>query len=258
MRDGLWPTTHGTQFRYPACYFTALHSANESCYNFTVHDSLAKIASQITPNQQDDSVSGQQLVLEWAYQSVYGTLWGMRYGSGLRPEAARLLREASPQLNEEHWIEEMRARERELETFIPQDLTDEDWLIREPREISRALESLPEPDLFDRLMKSNAPRTVRKLVNQSKWLRGPRGLGLFLKEQPERFLSIRKSSRFPRSTDKQIDFLARSIGAVLARYEPSTGVRYLARLGMCEHCGERPAVMALTRGGETRSWCGAC
>lgn len=245
-------------FGDPARYITFVHAANKPCYNSGVPQTLAKIAPQTAQNQEDDSVSGQQLVLECAYQSVYGTLWGMKYGSGLRPEVARLLREASPQLNEERWLDDLRARERKLEMFSPQDLADEDWVAREHAEIARALESLPEPELFDRLMKSNAPRTVRKLVNQSKWLRGPRGLGLFLKKQPERFLSIKMSARFPRSPDKQIEFLARSIGAVLAGYEPSTGVRYLARLGMCEQCGERPAVTKLTRAGETCSWCGAC
>jgi hypothetical protein len=185
----------------------------------------AKIGRQVIQNDQDDFISARQLVLEWAYQTVHGTLWRMHYGIGLPPELARMI-------------------------------TDED------SEYTRAVaeeRKQAEPEIFLRLMHAKAPRTVRKLVNQSRWLHGSR-LGIVLQEQPERFLAIKAHRRFPKtSPDRQIEYLARTIGAVMVGYRPSTGLSYLARqLKWCEQCGERPAVMELITDGRVYSWCGAC
>lgn len=216
-----------------------------------------KIVPQAPQNQRDDFIPGKQLLLRWAYRSVYETLWRMRYGGGLRQEVARVIGEISPQLNEEEFVTKLRAAQRELERFTPENLVDADWAARTRCEITQDLNSLAEPKLFASLMHANAPRTVRKLAKQSKRLFASR-LGFFLKEQPERFLAIKASALFPTSAEKQIDFLARSIGAVLAGYRPSTGRRYLAKFDLCEQCGERPAVVELFRGEKGYSWCGAC
>jgi hypothetical protein len=208
-------------------------------------------------NKEDNLFSGERLVLEWAYRTVYEALWRMEHGTGFRPEVARMLNECSPQLNEERWLAELRAEQRDLEEFIPKNLPEEDWAIRRRAEIARELKALSEPELFARLMRANTPRTVRKLVTQSIWLRSSR-LGVFLREQPERFIAIKADRRFPKSSDKRIDFLARSIGAALARYRPSTGRRYLARIEKCDQCGELPAVINLIRDRKVYSWCGAC
>jgi hypothetical protein len=129
-------------------------------------------------NQHDDFLSGQRLVLQWAYRTVHGTLWRTHYGIGLPPEVARMV-------------------------------VDEDC------EYARAVveeRKQAEPEIFIRLMRAKAPRTVRKLVDQSQRLRGSR-LGFVLQGQPERFLTIKADRRFPKtSPDKQIEFLARTIG----------------------------------------------
>ena len=77
-------------------------------------------------------------------------------------------------------------------------------------------------------------------------------------EHPEQFLKIKMSPRFPKSSDKQVDFLARAIGAAMAGYKPSTGARYLAKVDLCEQCGERKADIELEREGKIYLWCGVC
>jgi hypothetical protein len=218
---------------------------------------LAKIAPEVSQNQQDDFFSLKWLVLCSTYSIVFETLWRMEHGAGLRPEVARILGEPSPQLDQASWLAAILADQRDLEEFAPRNLVEEDWAIRTRIEIARDLASVSEPGMLARLIRANAPRTVRKIANQSKWLRGT-VLWLFLIERPEQFLAITASPRFPSSSDKQISFLARGVGAVLARYQPSTGARYLAKFELCEQCGERPAVMKLFREGREYSWCGTC
>ena len=186
---------------------------------------FAKISRQRPENRRDDLISRRQVILEWAYQTVHGTLWRMQKGHRIPPEVARMAAKL-----------------------------DSNYAGILAQESNRA-----EPEIFARLMRAKAPRTVRRLVNQSEWLRGSR-LGVALQEQPERFLVIKANRRFPKtSAEKQIEFLARTLGAVMAGYRPSTGLRYLAQqLKWCEECGERPAVMELIRDGRAYSWCGAC
>jgi len=211
-------------------------------------------------NTPDRDISGRELLLLWHYRGVYETFWELQYGIGLRAEIARELRVPSPQLDKEEWSYFFHAIQRELEEFVPQDLVHEDWANRAKAEVSLELAGLPEPEVFDRLMRANAARTVRKIVGQSKSLKGS-CLGAFLCERAELFLEIKANPAFPRSGDRRIDFLARSIAAVMARYKPSTGRRYLAKRElreMCEQCGERRAVMDLYTGGKRYAWCGAC
>ena len=196
----------------------------------------------------------------WCYRGVYERFWELQYGVGLRAEIARDLDVPSPQLNKEEWIYYLHASQRELEEFVPQDSVNQDWANRAKAGFSLELAGLPEPVVFDRLMKANAARTIRKIVGQSKSLKASR-LGAFLCEHAESFLKIKANPAFPRSVDRRIDFLARSIAAVMVRYRPSTGRRYLAKRElreMCEQCGERRAVMDLDTGGKIYAWCGAC
>jgi hypothetical protein len=113
-------------------------------------------------------------------------------------------------------------------------------------------------------MRANHPRTVRKLVNRSQWLRGSR-VGRLLSEQADKFIEIKASTRFPRSPGKQIEFLSRCLGAMLAGYEPSTGDRYAPELvQLCAFCHERPAAIDLVQTDQSdpvlrvRPWCGHC
>ncbi len=139
----------------------------------------------------------------------------------------------------------------ELEKFTPRNQTEEDWLARRNAEISRDLLSAPEVGMLTRLICANATRTVRKLANESRFCqRGP--LGFFLREHPEHFLAIKASPRFPKAPEKQIKFLARTIGAKIAGYEAQTGYKYLgALIERCELCNEKPAVIQLIRGSAT-------
>lgn len=112
------------------------------CYNPNSRKNLAKSAMELNENKEPAPVSGRHLVLEWAYQSVYGTLWGMNHGGGLRPEVARELNETSPQLDTNCWLTDLESQRRELEKFAPQNLPEEDWAIRKKIEIARELELL--------------------------------------------------------------------------------------------------------------------
>jgi hypothetical protein len=213
---------------------------------------LAKTEAEVGQNQRDDFFpAGQQLVLLWRYQQVYGTLWRMaEIGDGLLPEVAKILAEdksVDPPL-----VSQGLAQNIDDSVFL-------DYQARLPRAPMEA-----EPELFAQLLRAKHTRTIRTLVKRSCWLRGSH-LGLFLWQQPDRFLKIKSSPRFPKSSHKQIEFLARRIGALLAGYEPSTGDRYIPGLiNWCICCGERPAALGLIREGETdtswsgRPWCGAC
>jgi hypothetical protein len=168
----------------------------------------------------------------------------MNYGAG-RPDLTGLLQEPSPR-GEDRWLSHLDPDE-QLRKFIPQNLAAEDWLVRKRVERARELDSVPEPEIFCQLINTNSTRTVRKLVNQSRWLRGSPILRSFLLEVPERFLSIKASPRFPQSLDGQIEFLTRGIAAVVAGYKPSTGHKYLRTLiHRCEEC-QKPAIAELDR-----------
>jgi hypothetical protein len=211
-------------------------------------------------NKADRDISSREVGLLFCYRSIYEQLYELQYGIGLRSEIARSVEVASPQLNDEEWIASVRAWPSELEEFVPKDVVDEDWANRAKACFNLELAGFPEPVVFERLMRANAARTVRKIVGQSVSLKESR-FGNFLLEQPNLFLRIKASQGFPRSIDRRIDFLARSIAAVVSRYRPSTGRRYLAKPGLreiCEHCGVRRAVMDLDTGEESYAWCGAC
>jgi hypothetical protein len=188
----------------------------------------AKIDPQPPPNEQDSDASGQFFVLEWRYRQTYETLHALVYGGGLRPEFARLLKEIDPHAEEEP------APSFEHKTPVP-----------------------AEPPLFQTLLRANVPRTVRQIVNKSQCLRASY-LGAFLLEQPERLLKLKQNSRFPKTCDKQIEFLARDLASPMAGYEPNTGMRYLSKISRCHYCQDRPAVMTLNRDGKDRPWCGNC
>jgi hypothetical protein len=191
------------------------------------------------------------------YRGVYDTLYELQYGSGLRSEIARLVGLPSPEQNEEKWIASVRARQFELDEFVPANLPEEDWAWRAKQDLRWELAGRAKPILFDRLVRANAVRTIRKIATQATLLKGSL-LGYFLREHPELLLRIKASQGFPRSLDRRIDFLARSIAAVLAGYRPSTGRRYLGRRELCEQCGVRRAVMDLVIGTNSYAWCGAC
>lgn len=185
---------------------------------------FAKIEQKDPNCQQDDFVSAKKLTLRWTYQAVHGTLLGMYKGVRWPDEVVRIVSES----NGEHA-----------------------GLFDEQRRLA-------EPETFDRMMRATAPRTVRRLVKQSQWLRGSR-LGVLLWEQPERFLEIKAHPRFPKtSAEKQIDFLARTTSALIAGYQPNTSLKYLATMQRCEHCGERFAVIELIRDNRVYQWCGEC
>lgn len=205
---------------------------------------------ELTETKDAVLISGRQLYLQSVYQSVYGTLWGMHYGGGLRPEVATALGATSPQLDQTRWLSEMICRQKALNEFLPQNLPDEDWLTRQRRENARELEQLPETELFVRLVNACGTRTVRRIANQSRWIGGNTLLWRVLWERPEYFLRCKANSRFPRSPDKQIDFLARGIGGLIAGYKPNTALKYLAALvTFCQHCGTKPAVIELRHSG---------
>jgi hypothetical protein len=127
------------------------------------------------------------------------------------------------------------------------DLVRADYLQRQTIDSLRIGAASPEEEMFAQLVRATAARTIRKIVNSSRWLRGSR-LGLLLWERPKSFLATKEILRFPKSRDKQIEFLARSMGALLAGYRPNTGYKYLATLVQrCEYCGEKPAIIDLSR-----------
>ena len=174
--------------------------------------------------------SARETVLLWHYRVLYGEFEYLGSGEGPSPELRRLLRQQS--LSDAMSLEDFQS------------------VFPEPK--------LAEPRILAQILRARATRTLRQAVNQSRWLRHTQ-LGCFLWEQPERFLEIRGSPRFPRFQDEQVEFLSRSIAGVLSRYEPSTAVRYLARLvERCELCEKRPAFMVLIRDGRRSPWCGNC
>lgn len=176
----------------------------------------AKMGSQVMQNQLDNIFSAQHYFLLWAYRMVYETLCKLRHGEGFPPELAKV------------FAEEFSFSTPEQGRFA-------------------------EPETFARLIRATAPRTVRKIVNQS-CLRGSR-LGISLRGMAQHFLEIKASKRFPKSPEKQVEFIARGFGALIAGYKPSTGDRYLAvMVRRCQQCGERPVSLDF-RG---RSWCGDC
>lgn len=142
------------------------------------------------------------------------------------------------------------------EQAVEIDVVQADYEQRRKTEDIRLNSVLPENEILAQLLRAKAERTIRKLVNKSHWLRGSI-LGVFLREQPGCFLEIKASPRFPKSRELQIEFLARSIAAVLTRYEPSTGYKYLASLvKRCRACGQKTAMLRLVRNTE-RSWRGS-
>ena len=195
------------------------------------------------------------MVLLWRYRWIYEILWEFRYGGGFRGEVQRLLDEASKHQGVDDGDVLV------LENFVPTNLVEEDWAMRTRTEIAlMRMTRSAEPILFDRLMRAKSPRTVRKIVTQSKCL-AQSELGEFLRQRPERFIAIKTNSRFPQSTDRRINFLAQSVAAVIFGYRPSTGRRYLAKpelRELCEQCGERRAVMDLISPTGKYAWCGAC
>ncbi len=231
----------------PPVGITTADRANGFCYTPTVAQILAKIVLQEPQNQQDDRISGQQLVLSWAYKAVYDALWRMEHGAGLTWEVQQMIEPGSPQLGAASRTAELVSQQRELGKFMPKDLAGQDWAARQSIEIERDLCAIPESGMFARLIHAGATRTVRLLANQSRFCTsGP--LGLFLRDYPEQFLAIKISPRFPKDTDKQIEFLARGIAAVVAGYMPRTGNKYLFPLiQRCEHC-TKPAAIQLNRG----------
>jgi hypothetical protein len=192
------------------------------------------------------------MVLQWAYRQVYETLLKMvELGDGLPLlVAARLLAEDdSPD-----FLPDNRPRS------ATDDLVWQDYQLRSSFARTRSAE----PELFTQLLKAKHRRTVRKLVNRSQWLRGSR-LGRLLCEQADKFIEIKASARFPRSPARQIEFLARCLGAMLVGYEPSTGDRYVPGLVQwCSSCNRRPAAIDLIQTDQTHPvlrvcpWCGGC
>jgi hypothetical protein len=121
-----------------------------------------------------------------------------------------------------------------------------------------------EREILVRLMRATTTHTVLKLINQSRWLRGvvlrgprvrmfrktsvgPAGpqrrrhrkadqrhrdlLGSFLWTHPAWFLEIKANRRFPKYVghlEKQVEFVTQSVAAVMAGYQPSTGIRRLS------------------------------
>jgi hypothetical protein len=212
---------------------------------------VAKIASEVPSNQYIDFFSAKELILLWRYHTIHGTLCGMMNGGGVAslPEVHRILTEVA---NEDF------ADGDDLPVFSPEqgvetDAVQTDYEQRRKTEDIRLNSTLPESEILAQLMRAKAERTVRELVNKSQWLRGST-LGIFLREQPGRFLAIKASPRFPKSLENQIEFLARSIAAVFARYEPTTGYKYLASLvERCQACDQKPAKLQLVRYIEERS-----
>lgn len=84
-----------------------------------------------------------------------------------------------------------------------------------------------EPKIFAELMQTKSTRRILELVHHSQWLRTNRLLETFLVTRPECCLQIKRDPRFPKRPDKQREFLAESIAAVYAGYQPSRGTRYL-------------------------------
>jgi hypothetical protein len=124
----------------------------------------------------------------------------------------------------------------------PSDTVFSDYLQRGEIERSITDDSAREPRIFYQLIRARVPRRIRKLVGQSRWLRRSR-VGSLLWEEPEALLAIRDSGRFPKSQDKQVEFLARSFAGILCGYTPLTGEKYLAYLvKRCRGCREKPAV----------------
>jgi hypothetical protein len=202
---------------------------------------------ELTQNKQTDSPLGRHLVLEWAYQSVYGTLWRMNYGAGGRPNLTGLLREQSPPSNDDRWLSHLDPVE-QIEKFVPQNLVEEDWLARKRAERDREMASVPEPEIFGQLVNAHSARTLHRLASKSRWLLGSPVLKTFLREVAEDFLSIKANPRFPQSADKQIDFVARGIAAVVAGYKPNTGHKYaMSLIERCEACHDKPAIIQLNR-----------
>jgi hypothetical protein len=208
--------------------------------SFSEENNSAKIGSEAPSNQCDRFFpTARHFALLWAYQTVRGVLWRMLHGEEWPQEYMRLLADAT-------------LADDTQESAAPQthkpigDSLFEDY---------QAHITLPaEPELFASLLRAKHPRTVRTIVNRSRWLRGSR-LGLFLWESPERFLAIKRDPRYPKSLDNQMEFLSRTLGARLAGYEPSTGARYLSGLiHFCVRCKKRPSEVLLNG----RYWCGTC
>lgn len=206
----------------------------------------AKTALQLPANQQLRTFSTKELVLPGVYKHVYETLYSMWCGPGLcyRLEFRRVVSESldgSSELSEE-------SRPIVAEVEDETNLVLADYLQRKRIEQSRLEYFQPEPILFAQLIRTQSTRSVRKIVNQSHWLSSSR-TGGFLSQEPARFLGIKLSPRFPKSPQKQIDFLARSIAGMLVGYEPATAYRYLGSLiEWCQYCREKPALLYLQRG----------
>jgi hypothetical protein len=151
-----------------------------------------------------------------------------------------------------------------------------------------------EREILVRLMRATTTRTICKLTTESRSLRGielgkarvfikrrgngvrpgrrqgPRRndptylhrglLGWFLWRDPAWFLKIKGNRRFPRHAchlEKQIEFIAQSISAVLAGYQPTTGIRRLSEeVVRCYNC-RKPAITR-DRSNGTVPWCGEC
>jgi hypothetical protein len=206
----------------------------------------AKIALQVPLDQQHHFFSAKQLVLLWRYHSAYETLHGMLYGAGLlsRAELGGLLLGMTGDTCNENSA----SADFGVQIANATDVVFADYAQRRQIEWSIAENKLREPWIFAQLMRANATRTVRKLVRQSRWLRQS-NVGLLLWECPESFFAIRRSRRFPKRPDNQIEFLARALGAMLAAYKPTTGSKYLSKIvRRCEHCDEKPAIVTLNRG----------
>ncbi len=217
------------------------------------------------------------LVFLWAYHIVHETLRRMQ--EGVRSLTADLRLGIDPLKFTGEDIETLVALLGELKAGKPsacalfKNAVEEDCAVRTIAALVSGRDSIAEPEVLRRLLCANQ-RTVRFLVNKSRWLRGVgngRGnlLGSFLWEHPGFFVTIKSSPRFRthhNHSNELTEFVARTIAAAIAGYAPSAGDGHLARhIERCSTC-KSPAlidrVVCLHREakrGERYCWqCGAC
>jgi len=187
------------------------------------------------------------LVFEWAFHAVHEALRRIRGEESVF--SALLLKlhgfsgeESATDADERHPILDL-AERLEMSVLL-------DFLMRQ--EAMRAVTeiAIPEPEVLPRLLNAN-PKTVRLLVNQSRWLRGSgegqgNVLGRFLWEHPDFFVRVKKNQRLRthrNHSDERIEFLAKTIAAEIAGYAMSAGDGHLAHeIERCRDCKKQASI----------------